>query len=109
MSILRKRQIKSCLSLVVTVVLTAVSFSANGAESYIPPESVVGTTHAGDSLVLLSPLEMGSSIQPGGFAMQKLSVRKADPAVGTKVGHDAIMLSGTALEKGKGDFVVSTR
>ena len=72
------------------------------AGEFVPAGSEVGALRPGQSLHLLSALELGSFVKPGGWHMEQFAVEKA--AVPAKLGRDALTFRGTAAEAAKGDF-----
>ena len=75
--------------------------SARGGE-FVPAGSEVGALRPGQSLHLLSALEVGSFVKPGGWHMEQFAVEKADAPA--KLGRDALTFRGTSAEAAKGDF-----
>ncbi len=68
----------------------------------VPAGSEVGALRPGQSLHLLSALELGSFVKPDGWHMEHFAVEKADAPA--KLGRDALTFRGTSAEAAKGDF-----
>ena len=74
----------------------------------IQPANADGHLSAGVQRVLLSPLDVGSPVGKGAYAMNQLAVEAAPATIPPKFGASALSFSGQAESGGaKGDFTVS--
>src|SRR5437764_787325 len=63
------------------------------AGEFAPADSVVAALRPGQSLHLVSALDVGSFVRPGGWHMEQCVVQKADAPA--KLGRDALTFRGT--------------
>ncbi len=92
-------RVLASLVLFLPACLSAASVRAG---EFVPAGSEVGALRPGQSLHLLSALELGSFVKPGGWHMEQFAVEKA--AVPAKLGRDALTFRGAAAGAAKGDF-----
>ncbi len=93
---------RAVLALLVFLLPVCLSVASVRAGEFLPAGSEVGALRPGQSLHLLSALELGSFVKPDGWHMEQFAVEKAD--VPAKLGRDALTFRGTAAEAAKGDF-----
>ncbi len=77
------------------------------ADDLLPKDSVVAALRPGETLHLVSALEAGSTVTPGGWNLQSGAWEKAPHTVPAKVGREALAFRGVARQAGKGDFTIS--
>ncbi len=90
--------------LVALCVACQVSTAARGTEGWLPEKSIVGALQPGERLHLVSAMEAGSPIEPGGWNMQATAWAIARREISPRLGRNAITFRGEAGEPGKGDF-----
>ena len=99
----RGRVVLTCTVIVLAMVSVA------SADDVVPTNSLVGRPVPGQSLHLVSPLELGSFVQPAGWHLEKCGTRRSESPVAAKLGRDALVFFGTATGAGKGDFAIGQR
>lgn len=73
----------------------------------IPAESVVGRLGPGERHLVLSTMERGSDVRPGGWNLRDGSVRPAEAPIAPRLGFEALRLEGIARGSPKGDFAAA--
>lgn len=76
------------------------------ADEIVPLASLVGRSVPGQGLRLVSAMEMGAPVHPGGWHMNGCGYRRAEPPIQAKLGRDALLFFGNAEGESKGDFAV---
>lgn len=94
------------LSLLGGILAGVFSVTHAAAADMLPPNSVVAAVRPGETLHLVSALEAGARVTPGGWSLHDTAWTVAPRSMGAKVGRDALAFRGTARQTGKGDFIV---
>ena len=92
------------LARIVLALPVCASVGSARAGDFVPADSEVAALLPGQSLHLVSALEVGSFVRPGGWRLEQCAVERAD--VPAKLGRDALTFRGTSAEAAKGDFDV---